>query len=40
MSNNFGSIDINAIDKLAHVVPNSFNLIIFFLFFINRNIDF
>jgi hypothetical protein len=27
MSNNFGSKDIIAIDELAHVVPNSFNLV-------------
>jgi hypothetical protein len=27
MNNNFGSIDIIAIDELAHVVPSYFNLV-------------
>jgi hypothetical protein len=27
MSNNFGSIDIIAIDELAHVVPSFLNLV-------------
>jgi hypothetical protein len=33
MNNNFGSIDIIAIDELAHVVPSFSNLVINFFVF-------
>jgi hypothetical protein len=39
MTNNFGSIDIIAIDESAHVVPSFFNLVnrTIFIFFMNRS---